>query len=163
VESLEQSGIVLVNTYAGMTEQQARKSPQPGKWSLLEILCHLCDEERDDFRQRLRLLLEDPRQDWPAIDPEGWVQARGYASRKLASALADFQKERAGSLAWLKGLVVPDWSQARQHPKLGEIRAGDLLAAWAAHDLLHLRQIVTTQLALLEQKARPFSLRYATP
>jgi hypothetical protein len=50
-----------------------------------------------------------------------------------------------------------------QHPGLGALRAGDLLAAWCAHDLLHLRQLANVRLALLEQDAAPYSLRYAAP
>jgi hypothetical protein len=32
----------------------------PEKWSALEILCHLRDEEREDFRVRIDLTLHQP-------------------------------------------------------------------------------------------------------
>ena len=63
--------------------EQARWRPSPDKWSILEVVNHLYDEEREDFRQRLELVLIDPAQAWPAINPRGWVTMRGYNERGL--------------------------------------------------------------------------------
>ena len=41
------------------------------------------------------------------------------------------------------------------------MRAGDLLASWAAHDTHHQRQIVRLRYHRLEQLAEPYSLAYA--
>lgn len=128
----------------------ARWKPSPEAWSILEVVCHLADEERDDFRMRVGLTLQDPTLPWPPIDPAGWVTARDYASRDLGAALADFLAERERSLAWLGGIidagvesgVDPAWDNAARHPAGFTIRAGDLMASWLAHDLLHVRQIV---------------------
>ena len=76
IAALKNSGATLVSVFEGLTNAQLRWKPSPDKWSLLEILCHVCDEERDDFRRRLALTLEDPEQEWPPIDPEGWVTQR---------------------------------------------------------------------------------------
>ncbi len=81
----------------------ARWKPSPEAWTILEVVCHLADEERDDFRTRVALTLQDPTLPWPPIDPGGWVTARDYASRDLGAALADFLAERERSLAWLGG------------------------------------------------------------
>ena len=50
----------------------------------------------------------------------------------------DFLKERRKSLRWLRGLEAPDW-QALVTAPFGEMHAGDMLCAWAAHDLLYMR------------------------
>ena len=34
----------------GMPEEQARWRPDAASWSVLEVINHLCDEERSDFR-----------------------------------------------------------------------------------------------------------------
>jgi hypothetical protein len=72
----------------------------------------------------------------------------------------DFLKERQKSLAWLKGLEKPDW-QASVTVSFGNYSAGDILAAWAAHDLLHLRQLVELHWAILLQAAEPYKVEYA--
>jgi hypothetical protein len=147
----------------GIPPEQMRWKPSPARWSALEVLNHLCDEERDDFRLRLRLLLEARGDAWPEIDPEGWVRARAYTSRDPAQSLADFSAERTATVAWLRGLQEPAWEETYDHPQIGRIAAGDLLASWAAHDFLHLRQLAGLCLEYVERSSAPYSVRYATP
>ena len=59
ISPLEASGRSIAAAYEGLDEESARWRPGPARWSLLEILCHLLDEEREDFRRRIALLLED--------------------------------------------------------------------------------------------------------
>ena len=43
------------------------------------------------------------------------------------------------------------------------LRAGDLLASWLAHDLIHIRQITRLHYRWLERLAAPYQLGYAGP
>ncbi len=149
---------------AGLTEAvsdaQARWKPTPEDWSLLEVICHLADEEREDFRARVDRTLHRPDEPWSKIDPQGWVTARAYNQRELAEAVADFLAERERSIAWLAGLAEPDWRRVNPAP-WGTIRAGDLLASWLAHDLLHLRQLVELHWAWHQRAVAPYEVGYA--
>lgn len=148
---------------SGVSADAAAWKPSSGAWSILEIVCHLGDEEVDDFRARLRFVLERREGPWPPIDPEGWARDRRYNERDLADALARFARERRASLDWLRGVAArePDWSAAYEHPRFGPIRAGDLLASWAAHDALHLRQIAKRLYELASEDAPGFRTGYA--
>ena len=163
IERLRRQAAPLGALLQNVNEEQALWRSAEGKWSLLEVACHLLDEEREDFRVRLEHTLRNPEQEWPAIDPQGWVASRDYAGRDLAQTLTDWRRERERSLAWLEGLVAPDWERAHRHPAGFSLRAGDLLAAWAAHDLMHLRQLTRLHLLWLQQEARPYVLDYAGP
>jgi hypothetical protein len=81
-------------------------------------------------------------QAWPPIDSEGWVTVRGYNDRDLQTSLQRFLDERRKSLEWLASLDTPDLKVYESRPGGGKLRAGDMLAAWLAHDLLHLWQLV---------------------
>jgi hypothetical protein len=140
---------------------QAAWRPAPDRWSILEVVNHLADEEAEDFRTRLDLLVSRPGERWPPIDPEGWVASRGYAARDLGKSLARFRDERSRSLTWLRTLQVPDWHRTHDHPAAGPITAGDLLASWVVHDLLHVRQLVRLHGAWVAARAEPHSTRYA--
>ena len=72
-----------------------------------------------------------------------------------------FRAERKTSVAWLRGLSAPKWDNAHVHPKAGPIRAGDLFASWAAHDVRHLAQIARLLHGGLARVATPYSLAYA--
>lgn len=143
------------------SDAQARWRPAAPAWSLLEVVGHLRDEEREDFRTRVDGLLHRPEADWPPIDPRGWVTARAYNQADPAAALAGFLEERQRSLDWLGRLDQPNWASAKAHPAGGVVTAGDLLAAWVAHDHLHLRQLNELHWQYLAAQAGPFSLDYA--
>jgi hypothetical protein len=161
VDSLDRFQHVLPALLEGLDRETVTWKPPSGNWSILEIVCHLADEEVEDFRIRVRLTLEDPDQEWPPIDPEGVAVSRQYQSADLQRALQRFLKERARSLEWLRSLQQPDWQRTRQHPRFGPIRAGEILAAWVAHDHLHTRQIVKRLFEISSRDAEPFSVRYA--
>jgi hypothetical protein len=146
---------------AELADADARWRPPDGSWSILEIVRHLGDEEVDDFRTRVRSTLEDPAATWPPIDPEGWARERRYNEDDLAAALDRFETERRRSLEWLRDLSDPDWSRAHEHPKLGSMRAGDVLVAWVAHDALHLRQIAKRLYQLSARDGEAYSPDYA--
>ena len=65
----------------------------PEKWCLLEIICHLYDEEREDFRARLQSVLNDPSQALPLSDPEAWIASRQYLQQDFAAKLDAFLQE----------------------------------------------------------------------
>lgn len=147
---------------AGVTPAEARFKPPSGAWSILEVVRHLGDEEVEDFRARLRFILDRAAGAWLPIDPVGWATARRYNEADLAESVARFVRERRGSVAWLRSLPPgTDWSLAYAHPKFGPIRAGDLLGGWAAHDALHLRQIAKRLYELAAVDAPEFKTIYA--
>lgn len=112
------------------------------KWNLLEIICHLYDEERDDFRARVQSVLETPSEDLKPIDPQGWVLSRKYSEQNYNDKLNDFLSERDNSISWLKQLQNPKWDNAYAHQKFGNLTAKMFLYNWLAHDYLHFRQII---------------------
>ena len=143
----------------GVSKNQARWKPDPESWSILEVVNHLLDEEKEDFRVRLDYTLHRPDEPWPPIDPQGWVTAREYNERDLGESLRDLLKAREESLDWLKGLS-PDWEMAREGP-FGRIAAGDVFTSWVGHDLLHTRQLVELHWAYMIMKASPYTADYA--
>lgn len=160
IAQLEVGAVRIQALVAGVGDAQARWKPALESWSVLEVVNHLCDEEREDFRARLKHILDRLEGLPPPIDPTGWVTARAYNERDLAESLAKFVTERAQSAAWLRQLVAPDWDSAVEGP-FGRLRAGDLLLAWLAHDLLHQRQLVELHYAYLRHAATPFDIGYA--
>jgi hypothetical protein len=160
IDRLSQSSAVISSLVQGVTPEQARWKPSPDCWSILEVINHLGDEERDDFRNRLDYLLNRPGQPLPPIDPPRWAVERKYNERDLGESLERFLNERRQSLQWLENLRDPNWEQTHQLPH-GPIRAGDILASWAAHDLLHIRQLTKRHYEYLNRASSPFQTEYA--
>ncbi len=161
ISRLEVFPPLLKSAAALVNPDDARWKPAPEHWSILEICCHLLDEDREDFRIRLESTLNHPKSPWPPLLLDGVSEKRGYLSRDLESTVSEFAAARAINIAWLRSLGAADWSIAHDHPRFGPIRAGDLLAAWAAHDALHLRQIAKRLHGLAGRDAPGFTTRYA--
>lgn len=142
-------------------DEEARWRPAPDKWSILEVINHLYDEERSDFRLRLHILLHRPKEPWPAIDPQGWVAERKYNERRLFESLETFTVERNKSIQWLGDLTEADWNVEREHPTAGVLRAGDFLTAWVAHDYRHIEQLARLHKAWVDEQGVPYSSKYA--
>lgn len=160
IEQLAANAAVFETRLSGLPESQFRWKPSPADWCLLEVVCHLYDEERDDFRARLQSTLDDPAEAWPPNDPQDWVLSHKYLEQDYALRVQNFLQERADSIAWLRGLDRPAWDNEYAHAVLGRFTARSILENWLAHDYLHLRQINRRMYGFLAAHAVD-ALRYA--
>ena len=144
----------------GISRDQAIWRPNKESWSILQVICHLADEEEFDFPVRLRMILEKSEKEWPKIDPAGWVKEHGYNESDLFETLNRYVALRNEALAWLDSVENPDWDTKFEAP-FGEISAGDMFVSWVSHDSLHLRQLIELQRSYLVEQAKPYSLDYA--
>ncbi len=160
IQQLNEQGQAILALGAGFSLSEARWKPGPENWSVLEVLNHLVDEEVLDFRRHLDHMLHTPEAPWPGIDPQGWVIEKGYNQRALDSTLAQFKTEREKSLAWLTELEPPNWDSTVSMP-WGSLTAGDMLASWLAHDILHLRQLVELSYQITVSRCEPYRVLYA--
>ena len=161
IASMDSFPAMLASAVAGLTDEEVRWKPPSGAWSILEIVCHLADEEAEDFRLRVLSTLDDPSKPWPSIDPEGSVVERRSNEKVLAEEIGRFTRERADSMRELRALSEPDWQKTYHHPTVGDLRAGDIMSSWAVHDMLHLRQIAKRRYELMQIAGSEFSTEYA--
>jgi DinB superfamily len=143
--------------------QEARWKPGPDRWSILEVVNHMADEESEDFRHCVDMLLHSPRRDWPKLETWEWVLSRKYNERDLAESLGRFIVARQESVAWLGGLSSPAWDNlhAGNHPFAEKKTAGDVMVSWVAHDFFHIGQINTLRWEHLNAAEPSFSTVYA--
>ena len=137
---------VLDALMSGLTAGRWRARPASGEWAPVEIVCHLRDEEAEDFGARVRVVLEGGSR-FASIDPEGWARDRRYLEADPAEALTAFRAHRAASLAVLAGASPERLTAAGESPSGLRLTGLDVLAAWVAHDGLHLRQLAGTRSA----------------
>ena len=142
VEQLRQNKEVFYKLLKDVDKTMSLWKQSPEKWCLLEIVCHLYDEERNDFRFRTNWTLEKPNKVPPPINPVQWVNDHNYMGQDYKQMIDDFMAERDCSIVWLKSLKDPNWEHAFVHPKLGTLSANYFLNNWLAHDYLHIKQIL---------------------
>jgi len=141
INQLSKNQMVFGNLLKEITHTQALWKPDFSSWNLLEVVCHLVDEEKFDFRTRVRLVLEDPEKELPKFNPLHWVREHKYLEQNIGLKTEEFLEERTKSIAWLNSLDHPRWENFYAHRTLGPITALSYLANWLAHDYIHIRQV----------------------
>lgn len=139
-----------------VSEEQAGWQPAPETWNLHQVMEHLYNEERIDFRKHLMDMMA-------GSSPKPWTEyPRGELAHveSCAQGLEGFLAEREYSLGWLRSLQGVDWNAASVVP-WGRISMGDVLAAWVAHDYLHIRQINEILYAWNKHQTAPYRVEYA--
>lgn len=160
-EILANQADVIARLTADIDDASASVVLKDGEWTMLEVICHLYDEEREDFRVRVIQTLTEPETPLAGIDPEGWVVSRGYAQRAFGAMREQFLAERAQSIRQLYRLEHVNWRTALSHPRLRELTAGQVAWAWVAHDLLHIRQLTELRYLLFQRHTTPYGYGYA--
>jgi len=160
IRQLDKNKEVFKNLLTNIAEEAIIWRPTPESWCLLEIACHLYDEEREDFRTRLRYTLESPGKAPPPFDPLVWVKERKYMEQDFDRVVAELLTERTHSIRWLQSLEYPAWDNAYIHPRLGPLTAHHYICNWLAHDYLHIRQILKNKFHYLQKESKN-TLNYA--
>lgn len=161
LRQLEENAKAVQALVGGISTEQARWKPNAEAWSILEVINHLSDEEREDFRARVKVVLNGSVEPFALINPPQAVIDRRYNERDLTASVNDFLSERQASLDWLRKLDVPQWETKCLHPPLDDLSAGDFFVSWVAHDMLHLRQLVELKWAYGLTKFGDYSPEYA--
>ncbi len=145
---------------ANISQEEAQVKPTPETWSILEVVCHLYDEEREDFREHLDFILHRQNEEWRKIDPQSWVVERKYNKQNLLEMREKFFTERKQSLEWIKTLADVDWDTTYDS-QYGPMTAAEMFCCWVVHDNLHIRQLVELRRKFIERMTQPYDIQYA--
>jgi len=159
-QELQNSVEMIRALLVGISQEDAQIRPTPESWSILEVVCHLYDLEREDFREHLDFILHRQDEEYHVIDPQAWIMERRYNEQDLRAMQEKFFEERQESLEWLNGLASADWD-ITYSSQYGSVTAGEMFSCWVAHDNLHIRQLVELRRARIEKITRPYPLEYA--
>ncbi|HEX9581687.1 MAG TPA: DinB family protein [Gemmatimonadales bacterium] len=127
--------------FRGVSGSKAEFRYAPGKWSVKEVLGHLCDTERVFGYRLLRIARGDPAP-LAGFDENAYVPAGKFGARPLASLLAEWVAVRQATLALVHSLPHEAWE--RQGTANGNaISARALLYITPGHVQHHLEVLRT--------------------
>jgi hypothetical protein len=124
----------------GKSKKQLTRRPEPGKWSVGEIMAHLADAELV-VSWRLRQVLASNGVSLQPFDQDVWATTLGYAHRDGKQSLETFRVLREANLALLKSLPKSLWDNYGVHQERGNESVGHIVRMLAGHDINHLRQV----------------------
>jgi hypothetical protein len=164
MHSLDRTIALLTRTPAaldallrGLPDPWIRANEGENTWSAFDVVGHLIHCERTDWMPRARIILEFG--ETLPFDPfDRWGHVQAVEGKSVGELLDDLARERAANLDELRGWNLTDGDLAKRgrHPALGTITLGELLAAWAAHDLNHLHQVARVMAFQYREEVGPF-------
>ena len=125
---------------AGMAAARLNQPPAPGKWSVLQIIAHLAEDELASS-WRYRQMLEHDGPELSAFDQDLWARVGDYSSWEPADALAMFRLLRQANLRMFARLSPQQWQRHGTHTERGKVTIRELCRHMAAHDVNHIEQI----------------------
>ncbi|MBI3866767.1 MAG: DinB family protein [Planctomycetia bacterium] len=140
IEQYRSGPAALRAATAGMTREQLAARPVAGKWSTLEVLCHLADFE-PIYADRMKRVLAEDNPHLPSGDPDLFQARLAYSSRDAAEELAVIESVRSQMARILKTLPEADFLRTGKHSMDGPLALYVLLERITIHIPHHLELI----------------------
>lgn len=131
---------LLRRAVAGMTAEQLRAHPVPGKWSTHEVVCHIAEYE-PIYADRMKrvIALEDP--ELLKGDPGLFAARLAYDHRDMEEELALIELTRKQMARILRAQKAEDFQRRGQHSRDGSVTLEELLRRITGHIPHHVQFI----------------------
>jgi DinB family protein len=137
---LRQTPAALERFFETVAAEIVTRPEAPGKWSIRDVIQHLADSELvGGFRLRMILAHDRPR--LVGYDQDLFASRLRYRDVEASDALDQFTALRRGNARLWQGLDRADLARVGLHSERGEESLEHMRRLYAAHDLLHLRQL----------------------
>lgn len=140
LERLRRGAELVAVSITGAAGSELDFSPEPGKWSIRQIVAHLADAEIV-ATMRLRQILAEENPKLEAWDQDAWVKNLDYARRKPSQSLETFRRIRGENHELLKDVPESAFERAGMHSERGRITLRNLLQMTAEHAESHAAQL----------------------
>jgi len=138
----------------GLTPRQLKWQPEPGKWSIAEILAHLADAEIV-ASWRMRSIVGSDGITVQPFDQDVWASIFQYGNRDVQRSLDVFRVLRENNLAMLKALPPEAWERHGMHLERGKETIAHLTRMFAGHDTNHALQVEAIVAELRKTSRKP--------
>src|SRR5262245_13436353 len=137
----------LRKAVAGMTREQLIARPVAGKWSTLEVVCHLADFD-PILAERMKRIIAEDRPQLLGADEKRFAAALAYHERDLEEELTIIERTRS-QLARILRTVKPEALQrVGVHNERGELSLERMLTITTNHIPHHVQFIAEKRKAL---------------
>jgi uncharacterized damage-inducible protein DinB len=139
--------VSLRRAVADMSREQLLARPIAGKWSTLEVVCHLVDSDQA-WCHRMKRVIAEEKPLLIGYDETRLTQALFYQERDLEEELAMLEAMRRQMGQILRSVPEPAWDRTGVHNERGLVTLAEMLEIETEHVAHHVRQIAEKRRAL---------------
>jgi uncharacterized damage-inducible protein DinB len=136
IDVLERQSKEMLAFLKTLSEEQAEQPPAPGKWSVKQVIGHLCDGERVFTYRALRFSRGD-QTPLPGFEQDDYVRESHANTRRLPGLAGEYESLRKATIAFYKN-VSPDAALRRGNASGAEVSVRALAYITAGHEQRHL-------------------------
>lgn len=142
MEGLLATPLTLAALTQGITASELDARPDPERFALREVICHLADWEPIWLGRLQRIVTEDqPLME--NIDEGAMAITNRYAEQDFAEQLVRFTEGRTALVAYLRSLEPEQWERIGRHNLWKTITVDGFAALILGHDGYHVRQFAS--------------------
>jgi hypothetical protein len=138
---------LLRHAAAGMTREQLLARPIPGKWSTVEVICHIADYE-PIYADRMKRVIALKEPELLKGDPGRFAAQLSYDQRDIEEELALIELTRKQMARILRARKPEDFQRHGTHSRDGALTLENLLQRVTGHIPHHVRFIEEKRRAL---------------
>ena len=137
---MKNTASVVAKLIDGIDGDRLARPEAPGKWAVRHVIAHLADSEVV-AAWRFRMILAHDRPPIQGYDQDAWANSLWYEDAEPAESLDAFRALRNWNLRLIEHASAEQLARVGIHAERGEESVAHLMKLYAAHDLLHVRQI----------------------
>ena len=147
VQDYASAPVLVRRAVADMSSQQLLARPVPGKWSTLEVVCHLLDSDQA-YAHRMKRVIAEDRPLLIGYDETRFTGRLYYHERNLGNALDLMEATRNDMASILDQLPESAWRREGVHNERGLETLEDQVKIEIEHVAHHLRHVSEKRRAL---------------
>jgi hypothetical protein len=137
----------LRSAVAGLGREQLTSRPVAGRWSVLEVVCHLADTDAN-IAHRLKRVLSEERPVFDRVQPDAMLAALAYHDRDVEEELGIFDLTRRQIGRILRASPPEAWERAGVVVDRGDRTVGQMIKGAVEHLAQHLGFVLDKRRAL---------------
>ena len=138
---------LLQQALAGMTHEQMTSRPVRGRWSTLEVVCHIVESEMV-LAHRMKRVIAENKPLLISYDESRFAARLAYHEHKWEEELALLDQVRVQMARILRSLPINAWERTGIHNQQGMVTLEQLCRTAVDHLLHHMKFILEKRQAL---------------
>ena len=110
LEGLASAPVRIAELTKGVAAARLKAAPEPGEWSVVEVLAHLraC---ADVWGGHIAAILAEENPTRRGVNPRQWIKEKDYAGLAFGPSFKVYRAQRADLLDTLRPLTAAQWSR----------------------------------------------------
>jgi hypothetical protein len=131
----------LRSAVTGLSREPMMSRPIAGRWSVLEVVCHLADTDAN-IAHRVKRVLSEERPVFDRVKPELMLAALAYHDRDVEDELGIFDLNRRQIATILKASSPDAWERTGVVGDRGDRTVGQMIKGAVEHLAHHLGFVI---------------------